>query len=154
MGKKTLIIDTNLLLLLVIGAVEGGRHIQNSKRLNKFTLQDYDAILDVMASHQEICITHYIATEVSNLVDLNGYAARPAHGTARILFSQFRQIHSDIATDSAQHTFLAYGLTDSSLVRLAADHTILTDDQRLFGALFSACAENVLPFEVVPKLCK
>ena len=46
LGKKTLIIDTNLLLLLVIGAVEGGRHIQNSKRLNKFTLQDYDAILD------------------------------------------------------------------------------------------------------------
>ncbi len=109
MGQKTLIIDTNLLLLLVIGAVEGGRHIQNSKRLNKFTLQDYDAILDVMASHQEICITHYIAT-------------------------------------------LAYGLTDSSLVRLAADHTILTDDQRLFGALFSACAENILPFEVVRKV--
>lgn len=152
MGKKKLIIDTNLLLLLVIGAVEGGRHIQNSKRLNKLTLQDYDAILDVMASHQEICITHYIATEVSNLIDLTGYASRLAYETARILFSQFRQIHSDIATDSAQHTFLAYGLTDSSLVRLAIDHTILTDDQRLFGALFSACAENILPFEVVRKV--
>ena len=125
---------------------------KNSKRLNKFTLQDYDAILDVMASHQEICITHYIATEVSNLIDLTGYASTLAYETARILFSQFRQIHSDIATDSAQHTFLAYGLTDSSLVRLAADHTILTDDQRLFGALFSACAENILPFEVVRKV--
>lgn len=92
MGKKKLIIDTNLLLLLVIGAVEGGRHIQNSKRLNKFTFQDYDAILDVMACHQEICITHYIATEVSNLIDLTGYASRLAYETARILFSQFTQI--------------------------------------------------------------
>lgn len=152
MAQKKLIIDTNLLLLLVIGAVEGGRHIKNSKRLNKFTLQDYQTVIDVMVNHQEVCITPYIAAEVSNLIDLHGYASRLAYETARILFSQFRQIHSDIATDSAQHTFLAYGLTDSSLVRLAADHTILTDDQRLFGALFSACAENILPFEVVRKV--
>ncbi|AQR63777.1 hypothetical protein BXU06_00860 [Aquaspirillum sp. LM1] len=152
MAQKKLIIDTNLLLLLVIGAVEGGRHIKNSKRLNKFTLQDYQTVIDVMVNHQEVCITPYIAAEVSNLIDLRGYAARLAYETARILFAQFRQVHSDIATDSAQDTFLAYGLTDSSLVRLAADHTILTDDQRLFGALFSACAENILPFEVVRKV--
>jgi hypothetical protein len=151
-AQKKLIIDTNLLLLLVIGAVEGGRHIKNSKRLNKFTLQDYQTVIDVMVNHQEMCITPYIAAEVSNLIDLRGYAARLAYETARILFAQFRQVHSDIATDSAQDTFLAYGLTDSSLVRLAADHTILTDDQRLFGALFSACAENILPFEVVRKV--
>jgi hypothetical protein len=82
-----------------------------------------------MACHQEICITHYIATEVSNLIDLTGYASRLAYETARILFSQFTQVHSNITSDCAQDTFLAYGLTDSSLVRLAADHTILTDDK-------------------------
>lgn len=151
MAQKKLIIDTNLLLLLVIGAVEGGRHIKNSKRLNKFSLQDYQTVIDVMVNHQEVCITPYIAAEVSNLIDLRGYAARLAYETARILFAQFSPIHSDIAADSAQDTFLAYGLTDSSLVKLAADHAILTDDQRLFGALFSVCAENILPFEVVRK---
>ena len=150
-GKKKLIIDSNLLLLLVIGAVEGGRHIRNSKRLKKFDIRDYHAVLDVMANYQEVCITPYIAAEVSNLIDLSGYAARLAYETARVLFSQFSQIHSDIASDSAPEVFLAYGITDSSLVRLATSHTILTDDQRLFGALFSACAKNILPFDVVRK---
>lgn len=56
-----------------------------------------------MVNHQEVCITPYIAAEVSNLIDLHGYMARLAYETARILFAQFSPIHSDIAADSARY---------------------------------------------------
>ena len=83
---KNLIIDTNLLLLLVIGAVEGGRHIKNSKRLGAFDLDDYNTVLKIMATYDEIFITPYIATEVSNLIDLNGNPGVLAYKIARELF--------------------------------------------------------------------
>lgn len=89
---KRLIIDTNLVLLLVIGAVEGGRHIKNSKRLDAFSRMDYDNILKIVAEHDDVFITTYIATEVSNLIDLNGYAKILAYEIAQNLFCNFKKM--------------------------------------------------------------
>ncbi|HBO2483051.1 TPA: hypothetical protein VDV13_001616 [Pseudomonas aeruginosa] len=148
MSRGKLIIDTNLLLLLVIGAVEEGRHIRNSNRLNGFDILDYNVVLEVIKNHKEVFITHYIATEVSNLIDLKGHASELAYNVARVLFSQFTQIESDVGQDCELENFLFYGITDSSLVRLAPEYTILTNDNRLLGPLFDACEKNIIPFEV------
>ena len=56
---KHLIIDTNLLVLLVIGAVEEGIHIRNSKRLNAFDISDYDKVLNIMDDYDDVFITPY-----------------------------------------------------------------------------------------------
>ncbi|WP_459623604.1 PIN domain-containing protein [Burkholderia sp. 3C] len=88
---KRLIIDTNLLLLLVIGAVEEGRHIRNSKRLGAFSLRDYDNVVKIMSEYEMVFITPYIATEVSNLIDLDGYARNLAYDFARNMFAVFFQ---------------------------------------------------------------
>lgn len=143
MGKGKLIIDTNLLLLLVIGAVEEGRHIRNSNRLNGFDILDYNVILEVIKKHKEVFITHYIATEVSNLIDLKGHASELAYELARALFSQFTQIESDVGKDCELESFLTYGITDSSLIRLAPEYTILTNDNKLLGPLFAACEKTL-----------
>ena len=96
---RHLIIDTNLLLLLVIGAVEEGRHIRNSKRLNAFNISDYDNVVKIMSSYDQVFITPYIATEVSNLIDLNGRAKLLVYEVARNLFTIFKQIDVDIDAD-------------------------------------------------------
>lgn len=150
--KEKLIIDTNLLLLLIIGAVEGGRHIRNSNRLGEYDIDDYQAVLDVMENYKEVYITHYIAAEVSNLIDLKGHASKLAYEIARILFSEFKQIDSNIVSDSSSEKFLEYGITDNSLIRLASSYNILTHDKRLYGELFSACGGNIIPFEAVRKI--
>lgn len=148
MNGGRLIIDTNLLLLLVIGAVEGGRHIQNSNRLNGFDLEDYDVVLEVLKRHEAVFITPYIAAEVSNLIDLKGRASRLAYEIARALFAQFNQIESDIIEDSESEDFLNFGITDSSLIRLAPKYTILTNDDRLLGPLFKAGPSNIIPYKL------
>jgi hypothetical protein len=147
LGKSELIIDTNLLLLLVIGAVEGGRHISTSNRLNKFTIKDYDLILKIMDNYKAVAITPYIATEVSNLIDLDGRASDLAYNIAGVLFSQFNQINSNIIDDVSHPAFPVFGITDCSLIKLAEDYVILTDDNRLLNSLYDSNFENVLPFE-------
>ncbi|QXG80656.1 hypothetical protein [Rhodospirillum rubrum] len=154
MKNKKLIIDTNILLLLVIGSIESGRHIRNSKRLSGFDIKDYRAVVEFIGSFEKIYITPYIATEVSNLIDLNGYAAKLAFGIARSFFLIFEQIESTIVSDSEPEEFLSYGITDSSLVRLSSNYTILTNDKRLLGPLFSAGGENIIPFEMVRSLVR
>lgn len=120
-----LIIDTNLLLLLVIGAVEGGRHIKNSNRLSAFNESDYQKILKIMSDYDEIYITPYIATEVSNLIDLNGQAKLLAYQFAQEFFCHYcKKIDVEINEDCKSPFFIHYGITDSSLIRLAPNYFI------------------------------
>ena len=91
--EKRLIVDTNLLLLLVIGAVEGGIHIKNSKRLNDYDYEDYHRVLKVVSEFEAVYITPYIATEVSNLIDLTGGARELVFAFSRELFSEFNKIN-------------------------------------------------------------
>lgn len=143
---KRLIIDTNLLLLVVIGAVEEGRHIRNSKRLNAYTIEDYDNILKIMRGFDEVFITPYIATEVSNLIDLSGHAKILAYEVARQLFSLFKKIHIDIDNDCESDLFLHFGITDNSLIELAPDYYILTNDHRMLEPLFKSSPNYIIPY--------
>ena len=145
--RRRLIIDTNLLLLLVIGAVEGGRHIHNSKRLNAFSVSDYDNVVKIMSEHDEIFITPYIATEVSNLIDLDGHARLLAYEVARNLFCKiFKKIDIDIDEDCGSEYFLRFGITDSSLIKLAPNYFILTSDHRLLVPLFQSSTDTIIPY--------
>ena len=146
MRKKKLIIDTNLFLLLVIGGVQDGRQIKNSKRLKKFNKDDYNKILEIMALHDEYYITPYIATETSNLIDLTGNALTEAFMIARELFSLFKQIDSSITKDCKEDLFLKFGLTDNSLIGLASNYFILTDDHRMLIPLCLAGNENIIAY--------
>ncbi|NLY64991.1 MAG: hypothetical protein GX070_08575 [Alcaligenaceae bacterium] len=149
---RRLIIDTNLLLLLVIGAVEGGRHIHNSKRLGAYDITDYDAVLACMKKYKEVCITPYIAAEVSNLIDLDGHAGVLAYGIARELFSCFKEIDTIINDDCEPDYFLRFGITDSSLIRLAPGFDILTNDKRMLDMLFAASPNTIIPYEFIKQV--
>ncbi|WP_259046843.1 hypothetical protein [Klebsiella sp. BIGb0407] len=140
---KSLIIDTNLLLLLVVGLVEDGRFIQSSKRLTKYTSDCLEKVFFVVEHAETIYITPYIATEVSNLIDLNGYVRKLVMEEVVILFNSVTQIPVQIVDDT-KDAFIDYGLTDNSLITLAKDYTIFTDDLRLADRLHAINHENVL----------
>ena len=74
--KDGLLIDTNLLLVMIIGGIDEGRYIEKSKRLGAFCVEDYDLLWKIVRDHTEVLITPYIATEVSNLIDLDGDARK------------------------------------------------------------------------------
>ena len=144
-----LIIDTNLLLLLIIGSVDDGIYINKSSRLSSYNIEDFDNILEIIANTKEIYITPYIATEVSNLIDLKGNLKDKAFEICREIFKNFKQVDIDIHSDISEDSFIYFGLTDASLVKLAPKYFILTADNRLLGELYKSCPENILPYELL-----
>ncbi|MCT7519031.1 PIN domain-containing protein [Aliarcobacter cryaerophilus] len=143
------IIDTNLLLLLIIGSVDDGIHINKSSRLNDYDIDDYDNIVKIINNTKEIYITPYIATEVSNLIDLKGNLKERSFEICREIFKNFKQVDIDIYSDINENSFIYFGLADASLVRLAPNYNILTADNRLLVELYKSCSENILPYELV-----
>ncbi|NHW03476.1 hypothetical protein [Stutzerimonas degradans] len=110
MKKQGLIIGTNLLLLLVIGALKGGQYIRLSKRLNKYTLEDCGIVASLIEGFEKIYIVSYIATEVSSLIGLRGNAKILNFQVARTPSRLFEEVETDIHEDVSEKGFLDYGL--------------------------------------------
>lgn len=143
-NNKKYIIDTNLLLLFIVGSIDNGIYIKKSKRLNDFTQEDFQIVAAIMASAKEVAITPYIAAEVSNLIDLSGEVQIRIMEFARHLFSQCTQIPSLIDEDTQGDNFLRFGITDNSLITLVNEYIVFTHDERLSIELFSKNSNNVL----------
>lgn len=141
-----LLIDTNLLLVMVIGGVDDGRYIEKSKRLGHFCIEDYRQLWGLVEEYKEVWITPYIAAEVSNLIDLDSYASKKAFEIAREIFSIFNQAKTLISDDSKHDFFINFGLTDSSIINLSKDFDILTNDQRMLIPLYTANPDRIIHY--------
>ncbi|ESK34663.1 hypothetical protein P256_02622 [Acinetobacter nectaris CIP 110549] len=152
---KNLIVDTNLLLLWIIGSIDNGAHIRSSNRLKKFNYKDFQIVNTIIGTYDTLSITPYIATEISNLIDLNGYVKEQVFVRFQILLKDItavKVIDTDIRADISGENFLNFGLTDNSLITLINDYFILTDDDKLCFILYSVNFDNVLQYKLVKNL--
>jgi hypothetical protein len=102
-----------------------------------------------MGEYDEVCITPYIAAEVSNLIDLDGHARLLAFEIAQEFFGRlFKKVEVDIEKDCESSYFLNFGIADSSLIRLAPEYSILTADYKLLIPLFEAGPDTIVPYYV------
>jgi hypothetical protein len=134
--SKGLLIDTNLLLLYIIGIYDQDR-IPKFKRTMTFTIDEFLLLSTVFDSFDKIITTPSILTEVSNL---SGQLPNKLHSyfysefAIRIPILEERYTYS--GTISASDHFNKFGLTDSGIVDVAKDnYLVLTDDLKLFGYL-------------------
>ncbi|WP_156474789.1 PIN domain-containing protein [Acetobacter cerevisiae] len=152
--SKYLIIDANLLLLLVIGSVGNGELIKKSNRLSKYKYEDFILIKLIMEEYKgygiEYGISQYIATEVSNLIDIKDETGKEnTFLSAKLFFSSFTQIDSIIKNDVSYNKFTKFGITDSFLCNSIKDNFILTHDTRLSPLLASIKYENLIDFTII-----
>lgn len=144
--KDGLLIDTNLLLVMIIGGIDEGRYIEKSKRLRAFCIEDYHLLWEFVKDYKEVLITPYIAAEVSNLIDLDDQAGIRAFELAREIFSFFKQAETLISNDCKGDFFLKFGLTDNSIITLSKDFDVLTNDLRMAIPLFTVSPERIIPY--------
>jgi hypothetical protein len=105
-----LLIDTNLLLLYLVGKTNPGR-IANFKRTSRYTVEDFDLLGQIVEQFRTLVTTPHVLTELSNLRDLQG-EERPAFRSG----------------------FL--GLTDAAIASLSRhSYLFLTDDLNLYLTL-------------------
>lgn len=133
----TIILDTPLLLLLVVGTASRD-YITKHRRLRAYTDADFILLVQMLSRATKVVVTPNTLTETSNLA---GYIAEPARTHIYELLRALveagetdeQYIESKVAVTRTE--FIRLGLTDSALLQLATDsHTLLTVDLKLYLA--------------------
>ena len=130
--KKSLLVDSNLLLLFIVGLCDPAR-IVKFKRTAQFTVDDFECLKDFVGQFKQVVTTPSILTEVSNLL---------GHLPDKLACSFNEQFADDIKALHEHYTpsrelggeeyFPRFGLTDTAILRAAGrDCLVLTDDFRL-----------------------
>ena len=137
-ADKGLVVDTNLLVLLIIGSFDRSL-ITRFKRTQKYTVDDFDilvALLDCFPTRSPI-LTPQIWIETNSLV---GQLAEPFR--TQCLDTTFRQL-VNISSErylaskelAANQIFTRFGLTDAGIEQLAVENLVVSDDFPLVSYL-------------------
>lgn len=134
-----LVIDTNLLVLFVVGTTSRD-YIAKHKRLSAFVPEDYEALVRLIQAAAAVFVTPNSLAETSNLA---AYIAEPARTqvlqTLRELILRSQETYIASTTAASRSEFLRLGLTDAALLEASADGaTLLTTDLNLYLAAESA----------------
>jgi hypothetical protein len=149
--NKGVLIDTNLLLLLFVGAVRRGL-IGTFKRVNKFAPEDYDTLCNVVRYFGQVLTTPNILTEVSNLAGQLSGADRDAcfeRFAATVTILEEKYIPSE--TVAQGRSFKKFGITDGGIAHLAGQsHLIITDDFPLYHFLLNSGYDALNFYHLAP----
>lgn len=138
-----IIVDTNLLLLLLIGS-HSPTLISSFKRTTRYTASDFDLLVEALTCFSTLLTTAHILTEVSNLAGQLGDPTRQdvMRDLAEIIpvLSELPMPAAEAASDSA---FPRFGLTDIAILQQASagKYLVMTDDFRLSQYLASIGVE-------------
>jgi hypothetical protein len=130
---RILLIDTNLLLVLVVGAYDRGQ-IERFKRTRAYTADDYDLLLRFIGGFGELVVTPNVLTEVSNLA---GQLAEPLRSRVlaalSLLAVQVQERYFPSRDAAREPDFTRLGLADVSILLTAREPVaVLTDDLPLY----------------------
>ena len=135
MTYRGIILDTNLLLLFLVGSTSK-EYISKHKRLGAYSEMDFDLLIKFLSSASNIFVTPNILTETSNLI---GQIPEPARTKILTVFSNYIKFADERYCESRQaisrKEFIRLGLTDSVILHEMADSFILlTADLDLYLA--------------------
>lgn len=135
---RHLLIDTNLLLLFVVGFSQPYL-IERHKRTRHFTAEDYKLLCGVLSQFRTLVTTPNVLTEVSNLLDqAGGPTPQKLQELLASVIGKLEEHHFASRDCCRLEEFRRLGLADSSILRLAQDRgdlAVLTDDLHLYLAL-------------------
>jgi rRNA-processing protein FCF1 len=145
--SRGVLIDTNLLVLLIVGSVNRDR-IPRFKRTSSYTSEDWDLLTGILELLPLRCSIAHVLAEVSSLTDLKW----PELEFAREILHNAIALLQELPIASADACKLGYyrrlGLTDAAIGAAAKQSgcSVLTNDAALYAAL-SAEGTSVLKFD-------
>ena len=147
MPTASVLIDSNLLVLLLVGRV-GPEIILRHRRLAGYEPSDFTALEELIGEYERVLVTPNTLTEASNLLALHGQPERQdLLNELGTLIADAEEIFVTSATAAARPDFGRFGLTDAVLLEAAsANSPVLTVDQPLFAAALAKQAGAALYF--------
>lgn len=130
---KQLILDTNLLVLLIVG-LSNENLISKHKRTRQFNKEDFKLLRKILIQYKQIVVTPHILTETSNLISQidEPYSSIITKKFASIL-SSYQENHEFGASICEHPNFIRLGITDCGILNLLdSDTSLLTTDLELY----------------------
>lgn len=142
--RDTLFIDTNLLLVLLVGTLDPDQ-VERFKRTRAYSRADHALLIAFADRFSRMATTPNVLTEVSNLLgQLREPLRRRAMDVLAALTGRVEEEYTPSRRLVADPAFAALGLADISVVASADEHvTVLTADLALYLRLASAGIEVV-----------
>ena len=127
--------DTNLLLLLIVGSASRD-YISKHKRLKAYSEKDFDILMKIISIVPNVFVTPNILTETSNLA---GQISEPARTKIFNFFRDYIPSADEHYCESRRainrEEFIRLGLTDAVILHEMTDvFILLTDDFDLYCA--------------------
>lgn len=129
--SKGLLIDTNLLLLLIVGSTPS---IKAFKRTSMYSGADYELLVRLIDQFDKVIATPHILAEVSNLANgLYGSQLDDFFGTLTSSLSKLiLEVYQPALDIASNYGLSPYGLADVGVMAAAQDnYLVLTDDLRV-----------------------
>ena len=143
-------IDTNLIVLLVVGSVDR-RLVNTHRRTRTFQLEDYDRLVNIIGHYRRVLVTPNILTEASNLLE-DSQDIRFLE-KLRELIERNEEIVVASTTAARNRGFTRLGLTDASLLEVvSAERPLITVDLALFTAALQKGQEAAFNFTYIQNL--
>ena len=140
-------LDSNLLVLLVVGS-ESRDIIPRHRRLEDYSAEDYDILLDLLREADRLFVTPNTLTEASNLIRQHGEPERSRlMGRLQYLIHQSREVVVASASASSNPAFAKLGLADAALLEaVTAETPLLTVDFSLYLEAIKNGADRAVNF--------
>ena len=139
--SSALLIDTNILLLLIIGRIDRDLIARFKRTADRFDGTDFDLLTTFIADHTALVTTPHVLTEANSLLaQLKGTHRSQAMTSLRQFVERvsehWRQASELMMTDAFAHL----GLTDAAILLHAETQgwRVLTDDYMLAARLMAA----------------
>lgn len=141
-SRNGILLDTNLLVLWVIGSVDPAG-IETNRRTRSYTHNDFLLLGELLRLRQgPILTTPHILAETSNLVAdalKGGLRAQAMNLLGQLILAELDERHIPGRQIVQGPMFLDLGLTDSAILELKAlSCSVLTSDAPLYARLSAA----------------
>jgi len=139
--NRGVFLDTNLLVLLVVGSVDRGQ-VERHRRTKRFTVEDYDRLVRLLEGLEQVFVTPNTLTEASNLLERRGDPRFLRQ--LRRLIEVSHEIVVVSAEAAAAPAFERLGLTDAALLQAISNRRpLLTVDLDLYAAALAKGPNHV-----------
>ena len=146
-------IDANLLVLLVVGSVGRGL-IAKHRRLQGYTSEDYEILINLLERVEQVFVTPNTLTETSNLLAQHADPERSRFfDRLRFIIQESKEVTVASAQASSNSAFNRLGLTDAALLEaVTPDTPLVTVDLKLYLAAIASGREVALNFTYLRNL--
>jgi len=116
---KGVLVDSNLLVLFLVGAVNK-RRILDFKRTQGFTIEDFDLLATLIGWFGKLIATPHVLSQVSDLADLPGKERLKIRRLFRSVVEQIEESYDRSQALVADPIFERLGLTDAAIATVCS----------------------------------